>query len=61
MIKDIKVIKQLLEGHVEVELPYPFKEGVEIKYITMKDGEKYFSTGGRYVRMLNKKILLQNV
>lgn len=60
MIKDIKVIKQLLEGHVEVELPYPFKEGVEIKYMTMKDGEQYFSTGGRYVRMLNKKILLQN-
>lgn len=60
MIKDIKVIKQLLEGHVEVELPYPFKEGVEIKYITMKEGEQYFSTGGRYVRMLNKKILLQN-
>ena len=60
MIKDIKVIKQLLEDHVEVELPYPFKEGVEIKYITMKDGEQYFSTGGRYIRMLNKKILLQN-
>ena len=60
MIKDIKVIKKLLEDHVEVELPYPFKEGVEIKYITMKDGEQYFSTGGRYVRMLNKKILLQN-
>jgi hypothetical protein len=60
MIKDIKVIKQLLEDHVEVELPYPFKEGVEIKYMTMKDGEQYFSTGGRYVRMLNKKILLQN-
>ena len=60
MIKDIKVIKQLLEDHVEVELPYPFKEGIEIKYITMKDGEQYFSTGGRYIRMLNKKILLQN-
>lgn len=60
MIKDIKVIKQLLEDHVEVELPYPFKEGVEIKYMTMKDGEQYFSTGGRYIRMLNKKVLLQN-
>ena len=60
MIKDIKVIKQLLEDHVEVELPYPFKEGIEIKYITMKDDEQYFSTGGRYIRMLNKKILLQN-
>ena len=56
MIKDMKVIKKLLNEHVEVELPYPFKEGVEIKYITMKDGEQFFSTGGRYVRMLNKKI-----
>ena len=60
MIKDIKIIKKLLKDHVEVEIPYPFKEGVEIKYITMKDGEQYFSTGGRYVKMLNKKILLQN-
>ena len=60
MIKDIKVIKKLLEDHVEVEIPYPFKEGVEIKYMTMKDGEQFFSTGGRFVRMLDRKILLQN-
>lgn len=60
MIKDIKVIKKLLEDHVEVELPYPFDGDVIIKYITQKDGEQYFSTGGRYIRMLNKKVLLQN-
>ena len=60
MIKDKNVIKDLLKEHVEVELPYPFKEGVMIKYFTMKDGEQFFSTGGRFVRMLNKKILLQN-
>ena len=60
MITDIKVIKESLVDHVEVELPYPFKENTMIKYISMKDGEQYFSTGGRYVRMLNKKVLLQN-
>jgi uncharacterized coiled-coil protein SlyX len=60
MIKDKKVIKDLLKEHVEVELPYPFKEGVMIKYFTMKDGEQFFSTGGRFVRMLDRKILLQN-
>ena len=60
MIKDKNVIKGLLKDHVEVELPYPFKEGVMIKYFTMKDGEQFFSTGGRFVRMLNRKILLQN-
>jgi len=60
MIKDKNVIKDLLKEHVEVELPYPFKEGVMIKYFTMKDGEQFFSTGGRFVRMLDRKILLQN-
>ena len=60
MITDIKVIKESLVDHVEVELPYPFKENTMIKYISLKDGEQYFSTGGRYVRMLDKKVLLQN-
>ncbi len=60
MITDIKVIKESLEDHVEVELPYPFKENTMIKYISMKDGEQFFSNGGRYVRMLNQKILLCN-
>ena len=39
MIKDIKVIKELLEDHVEVELPYPFDGDVIIKYITQKEME----------------------
>jgi len=60
MIKDIKVIKESLFDHVEVELPYPFKENTMIKYISLKDGEQYFSNGGRFIRMLNKKILLCN-
>ena len=60
MITDIKVIKESLVDHVEVELPYPFKENTMIKYISLKDGEQFFSNGGRYVRMLDKKILLQN-
>ena len=60
MITDIKVIKESLVDHVEVELPYPFKENTMIKYISLKDGEQYFSTGGRYIRMLDKKVLLQN-
>jgi hypothetical protein len=36
MITDMKVIKKILNEHVEVELPYPFKEGVEIKYTITK-------------------------
>ena len=60
MIKDIKVIQQHLEGCVEIEMPYPLKENTLIKYITLKDEEESFYTGGRYIRMLNERILLSN-
>jgi len=60
MIKDIKIIKQHLEKCVEIEIPYPLEENVIIKYMTLKDGEESFYTGGRYMRMLNEKILLSN-
>ena len=60
MIKDIKLIKKHLEGFVEIELPYPLESNIMIKYITLIDDEESFFTGGRYVRMLNEKILLSN-
>ena len=60
MIKDIKLIQQHLEDCVEIEMPYPLKENTLIKYITLKDGEESFYTCGRYMRMLNEKILLSN-
>ena len=59
-MKDIKLIQQHLEGCVEIEMPYPLKENTLIKYITLKDGEESFYTGGRYVRMLNERMLLSN-
>ena len=59
-MKDIKLIQQHLEGCVEIEMPYPLKENTLIKYITLKDGEESFYTGGRYMRMLNEKVLLSN-
>ena len=60
MIKDIKLIKKHLENCVEIELPYPLESNIMIKYITLMDDEESFFTGGRYVRMLNDKILLSN-
>ena len=59
-MKDIKVIQQHLEGCVEIEMPYPLEKNVLVKYMTLKDGEESFYTGGRYMRMLNVKILLSN-
>ena len=58
MIKDINVIKKHLKGCSEIELPYPFEKDVDIKYITFKDGEEYFSLGGKFIRLLNDKIVL---
>jgi hypothetical protein len=59
-MKDIKLIHLHLEGCVEIEMPYPLNENTLIKYITLKDGEESFYTGGRYVRMLNERVLLSN-
>ena len=59
-MKDIKIIQQHLEHCVEIEMPYPLEKNVLVKYMTLKDGEESFYTGGRYMRMLNEKILLSN-
>ena len=60
MIKDISEIKKHLKECVEIELPYPFEKEVSIKYITLKDKEESFYLGGKFMRLLNDKILLSN-
>jgi hypothetical protein len=60
MITDMAIIKKHLIDHVEIELPYPLEKDIMIKYITMKDGEQSFYTGGRFINMLNEKIILSN-
>ena len=60
MIKDIKIIKEHLKGCAEIEIPYPFEKEVHIKYITIKDNEEYFYVGGKYVKIMDNKILLCN-
>ena len=60
MIKDLKQIKEHLKGHSEIELPYPFKKDVHIKYITIKDGDESFYVGGKFIKILDNRILLCN-
>ena len=57
MIKDLKQIKEHLKGHSEIELPYPFKKDVHIKYITIKDNEEYFYPGGKYIKVMDNPFL----
>ncbi len=60
MIKDITIIKKHLKGCSEVDIDYPFKYGCLIKYITLKNNEESFFLGGKYIRMRNGSILLEN-
>ena len=60
MIKDITVIKKNLKGCSEVDIDYPFKYGCFIKYITLKNNEESFFLGGKFIRMRNGSILLEN-
>ena len=60
MIKDITVIKKHLQGCCEVDIDYPFKYGCLVKYITLKKNEESFFLGGKFIRMRNGSILLEN-
>ena len=60
MLQDIILIKRELEGFEEIEFPYPLKPGIVVKYITAKDDEESFFTGGKFVKMGNEKIYLSN-
>ena len=61
-IDDISEIRKILKDCVEVELPYDFKKGEDIKYITLDKNtqtESFFN-GGEYVKSGNELIYLQN-
>ena len=60
MLQDIILIKRELEGFEEIEFPYPLRPGIIVKYITAKDDEESFFTGGKFVKMGNEKIYLTN-
>jgi len=61
-ISDISEIRKILKDYVEVELPYDFKEGENIKYITLdkNTNSELFYDGGEYLRIGNERIFLQN-
>ena len=61
-INNISEIRKILKDYVEVELPYDFTIGEDIKYITLdknKNSELFFN-GGEYVKIGNELIYLQN-
>lgn len=63
MIKDLSIIRKELDGYEEVILPFEFKRGCTIKYITLKkknkEEEESFYTGGEFVNMGNDCVILK--
>jgi len=59
---NLTTIKDSLKNCEEIELPYDFKLGEKIKYITLdKDTQtEMFYNGGEYVKIGNELIFLQN-
>ena len=60
MIKDLSLIIKELVGYAEVEMPYEFPIDCDIKYLTLVKEEELFSTGGKFKRICNDFITLQN-
>lgn len=59
---NLTTIRNSLKNYEEIEMPYDFKPGESIKYITLdKDTQtEMFYNGGEYVKIGNELIFLQN-
>ena len=58
-MQDIKQIKKELIDFVEIELPYKLNPNCLIKYITLKDNNEFFFTGGNFLKMGFDKMILK--
>jgi|TARA_Y100000389_G_C17397706_1_gene483541 hypothetical protein len=56
MTQNIKTIKNELKNCQEITSVYDLKKDQIIKYITLKQNDEYFYTGGKFIRMGNNKI-----
>ena len=59
MIKDIDKIRKDLEGYEQISLPYTFKRGCMVKYITFKNNEEQFNMGGEFVSYGDGSLILK--
>ena len=60
MTTDIDKIKYELNGFEEVKLPYTFNKNDIIKYITLKNDNELFYTGGKFIQYGNECIFVEN-
>ncbi len=60
MTQNLLFIKKELKNCEEIESPYDLIQNQVVKYITLKDEQEYFYTGGMYQRMGDNKIFIKN-
>lgn len=58
MSQDLATLRKELVGFKEVDSVFDLRVGQRVKYITIKDGEEYFYTGGNYKKMGDNTIFL---
>ena len=60
MSQDIQFIKKILSTCEEIDSIFDLKKGDIVRYITIDDGSEFFYEGGKYLKMLDNKILIKN-
>lgn len=56
MTQNLKTIKNELKNCKEINSVYDLKKNQIIKYITLKENDEYFYTGGKFIKMGDNKI-----
>ena len=59
MSQDLSFIKEELVDCEEVGSPFDIDIQSHVKYITLKNRQEYFYTGGKYIGMSDNKIIIQ--
>jgi len=59
MSQDLSFIKKELSTCEEFTSPFDIDIESHVKYITLKDRQEYFHTGGKYIGMIDNKIILK--
>jgi len=59
MSQDLSFIKEELSTCEEFTNPFDIDIQSHVKYITLKDRQEYFYTGGKYIGMIDNKIILK--
>lgn len=59
MSQDLTYIRKVLKNCEEVDTPFDIKKGDLVRYITIHKGGEFFYDGGKYVKMSDNMVCLE--